>query len=149
MKKVIAFVFLTFSILGYTSCKKQADSFKQENSLPADSTLQGDWELRTLIGCQVPGCNPIFQPGNGQIWKFSDSTFKFYVNHTLVDSGVLIQGTDSCLATNRVMNYFARKNDNNYYYYLDKLFFAFTNNQLVIYRGVVAADGTIEKYSRL
>lgn len=147
MKRSIAIACLGISILSYCSCTKQTAILQKENSFPYN-TLQGDWELRTLLGCQIPGCSPNFNPGNGNIWKFTDSTFEAYVDHKLVDSGRYFTGTDSCMQTNKVMSFFAKSTQGNIYY-LDKLFFEFVDGQLILYRGVIAADGTIQKYSHL
>ncbi len=147
MKTIIAFAYLAIVILGYSSCTKQTVSLKKESSFSYNS-LQGDWELRTLIGCQVPGCNPNFNPGNGNIWRFTDSTFEAYADHKLVDSGRYYIGTDTCLQTNRVMDFFVNEQRTNLYYN-DKIFFEFVDGQLILYRGVIAADGTIQKYSHL
>jgi hypothetical protein len=147
MKQLIALNFLI--LLGFTisSCDKQsvADSIaKLQNS----GSFSGSWELRELIGCQVPGCNPYFEKGNGNTWTFTDSSYQYSVGHELKVAGELILGKDTSLATGRLTDYFIMKNNGNNYYWLDKIFFEIKSDTLFLYRGILPADGTIDKYVR-
>jgi hypothetical protein len=131
------------------SCQKENNSAAKKKLLSTNSgSIKGDWELRILYGCQTPNCNPYFQPGNGNTWHFTDSTYLHTVKslsprYTASDSAVYILGEDTCMATGRMMDYFKAKDDP-----FEGIFFEITNDTLTLYRGIIPADGTIQKYVR-
>jgi hypothetical protein len=141
MKHVALFSYLTLSIFLLCSCKKNnADTEKDEAENPG--SVSGSWELRVLYGgYRAPGASPYFAPGNGNIWKFTDSTYQYYGNRQLLCSGEYILGKDTSIATGRFMDYVILKQN-----YNEKIFFEIVKDILVFYRGQIASDGTIEKY---
>lgn len=69
----LAFILSGFLFL---SCKKDRDQF------PA---ISGSWELRTVYNGQGGAIN--YPPGNGNLLKFTSTTYQEYSNGTLEKSG--------------------------------------------------------------
>ncbi len=129
---LMSFLFLlTFLV----SCKKTSTSA---------ISIQGVWELRHLEGGYGPGGSPDFKSGNGYIWKFRDSTYQQYSNGQLTSSDSYTLVKENTVATGKIMD--AMIFDQNSY---TQFSFKIKNNILTLYRGVVAADGTIETYERI
>lgn len=136
MKNVQLFFFLALFTL-ILSCKKN-DHETYSNS------IKGSWELRHVAGgFRAPGQSPDYAPGNGDIWKFSDSTYQHYSNGQLSDEGSYTLTKDTSLATGRYMDALILSNGN------WKLFFEISKNTLTLYVGIIAADGVIETYERI
>ena len=115
------------------------------STITYNSTIKGDWELREILGgLRAPNSSPFFAPGNGYIWKFTDSAYQSYSGQELVRKGNYILTRDTSPATGKLMSLLIfPQNDN------DKIYFEFSKDTLTFYRGMIAADGTIEKYVRL
>ena len=149
MKQIKLLSSITCLVLLVCSCQKDNNSAPKKKLLSTGSgSIKGDWELRILYGCQTPNCNPYFQPGNGNTWHFTDTTYLHTVEslsprYTASDSGVYILREDTCMATGRMMDYFKAKDDP-----FEGIFFEIKNDTLTLYRGIIAADGTIQKYVR-
>jgi len=142
MKQNIYLSALIFSILISVGCHrtKSVDEKKVYSN-----SLQGDWELRNVFGGFGPPGRPTnFPAGNGHIRSFKDSTFKYYADGKLVDSGTFALTRDTCPATQTLMDAFILSNS-----YGHKIFFEISKDTLTLYNGVIAADGTIEKYVRI
>ena len=132
---------LLFSITIIWACK--GSKATDENTTYSDS-LNGAWELRTVIGgFRAPGPDPVYAAGNGNIWAFTDSTYKQYDKGNLVDSGVFSIVRDTCPATNTLMEAFVPGNDH------IKMFYEISMDTLTMYVGIIAADGYIAKYVRI
>ncbi len=154
MMKYSSSTILVLSLILLGSCKKantENPSVQLGLKVPVDSTitykttLKGDWELREIFGgLRAPNLSPYFAPGNGFIWKFTDSAYQLYSNEHLVSKGNYILTKDTSIATGRLMSALILPQNFN-----DKIYFEFNRDTLVFYRGVIAADGTIEKYVRL
>lgn len=133
---VIAALFVT------QGCKKTSADIN-DNAVHGPQTLPGEWELRSLTGGLGPTGGSDYQPGNGNKWKLSDSTYWLYTNNIATDSGAYKISSDinpqTTLETSALL-----LNGTVY-----PLYFSIANDSLTIYRGVVAADGTIEKYVRI
>ncbi len=115
------------------------------STITYDTTIKGDWELREILGgLRAPNSSPFFAPGNGYRWKFTDSAYQSYSGQELVSKGNYILARDTSPATGKLMSLLIfPQNDN------DKIYFEFSRDTLIFYRGMIAADGTIEKYVRL
>ncbi|MEP7253137.1 MAG: hypothetical protein ABI683_12180 [Ginsengibacter sp.] len=124
------------------SCKKTGgEKAPKEYS----DSIKGTWELRYVIGIQDPRANPNYSPGNGNIWQFGDSTYKYYRNAQLEDSGLYSLTKDTAFATGQyIMDALHLKQGASpgFPFQIDK-------DTLLIFRGIVAADGSIEKFVRL
>jgi hypothetical protein len=130
---------IVFALVIFTAgCKKN-------NTETVSNSIKGTWELRYVVGgYRAPGANPDYASGNGNIWEFSDSTYQYYANSQLLGQGSYSITKDTSLATGRYMDALILDNNNS-----AKLFFEISNNELTLYRGVIAADGTIETYRRI
>ena len=135
------FILLILCILVILGCNRSKTS--DEKKIYSDS-LQGAWELRELRGGMIAGLSPYYSPGNGNVWSFSDSTFKHYAEGKLVDSGTYTLTRDTCPATLTEMDAFVLSNSYGY-----EIFFEISKDTLTLYTGVIAADGTIAKYIRI
>ena len=114
-----------------------------EKKIYSDS-LEGAWELREVRGGMVAGLSPYYSQGNGNIWRFSESTLHHYAEGKLVDSGTFTITRDTCPATQTEMDAFILSNS-----YSHHIFFEISKDTLTLYNGIIAADGTIEKYVRI
>ena len=154
MKWINQISFVACFIFFVTSCKKESSS-PEKNKLPGSgfivtdpASLNGFWELRIIYGCQIPNCNPFYEPGNGNTYQFTDSTYFFKVKslspaYTASDSGLYSMGKDTSFVTGRYMNFISLKNDP-----YRRLFIEIVKDTLTIYDGFIPSDGTIQKYVR-
>ena len=147
MKTICPLCLLFILLISQSGCTK-ADETPTVVDPPmsgAPASLKNSWELRFAYGgLRAPNTNPNYLPGNKNIWKLMDSTYQIYSNGVLQQTGKYTLTKDTCYATGRFMD--AMILDKNTAY---KLFFEVANDTLVMYRGVIAADGTIEKYVRI
>lgn len=153
MTKHIFLIILLLVFIAFGSCKKpneanpaiQPDSTTTGGPTTNETSIIGDWEIRVVIGgYREPNASPYFPPGNGFIWKFKDSTFQHFSKGRMTYEGKYILTKDTSLATGRLMDVLILLKD-----YKDKIHFEFNKDTLVFYRGLIAADGSIEKYVRL
>lgn len=134
MKKNFSLVVL-FSLVFIFGCNKSNTSL----------SIQGTWELRhSEGGYGPPNRNPDFAPGNGNIWKFTSNTYQYYINGELSGTGSFTTTKDVAIATGRKMDALILNGNNE-----DQLFFEIKNNILTMYRGIIAADGTVQTYERV
>ncbi len=154
MKCIVLSFYLICAVFLFISCKKNSISPQKNKAASSgyvvtdSAAINGYWELRILYGCQTPNCNPYFEPGNGNTWKFTDSMYVFSVKSTspvyaYTDSGRYSAGKDTSQVTGRLMDYLILKEDK-----YDRLFFEIVKDTLTVYRGYIPADGTIEKFVR-
>jgi hypothetical protein len=138
---LLSLLFIAFNLL--ISCTK--DSEPEPTPAPYAGpplSLQNTWELRILNGGYgPPNRNPNYAPGNGIMWKFMDSTYERYNKGVVHQTGKYMVTKDSSQATGRLMD--ALLFERNAY---PKLHFEIVKDTLIIYMGVIAADGTVEKY---
>ncbi len=140
---ILPLFMLCFLLNFLSACSKDNDTSSNSNQGPV--ALQNTWELRSIYGgYSVPGTSPSTSPGNKNIWKFSDTTYQQYANGVLYVSGKYTVTKDTSPATGQLMDALILDKNST-----QKRFFAFSNDTLVMYRGLVAADGTIEKYVKV
>ena len=122
---------------------KKTGADTNDNAVHGPQTLPGEWELRSVAGGLGPTGGSDYAVGNGYRWKFSDSNYWYYAKHIPTDSGTykLSSGINPQTSQQTDAMLF---NGTTY-----PLYFTIANDTLTIYRGVVAADGTIEKYIRI
>ncbi len=143
MKTILSLVGLVIVLNMLPGCSKDSDPAPVINQGPV--ALQNTWELRSVYGgYRAPGSGPNTSPGNKNIWKFTDTTYQQYSNGVLYVSGKYTLTKDTSPATGQLMDALIFDKNAN-----AKLFFEISNDTLVMYRGLVAADGTIEKYVRV
>lgn len=142
---IVLFIYLV-------SCKKHnndASSIPKEDNIEtkteSSNSILGDWELRVIYGgFRASNSSPYYASGNGYIWKFTNSSYQFYSKGHLASNGDYTLTKDTCLATGRFMDALILKQN-----YNEKVFFEIAKDTLILYRGIIAADGTIGKYVRL
>ncbi|MES2328712.1 MAG: hypothetical protein V4539_03850 [Bacteroidota bacterium] len=143
MKKslLLSLVFLNVLI----SCQKDAAPDPVPTYSAPPLSLQNAWELRNVVGGYgPPNRNPNYAAGNGYIWKFMDSTFERYDKGQLFQTGKYRVIRDTSYQTGRMMD--ALVFDQNAY---PKVQVEIVKDTLIMYLGVVAADGTISRYVRI
>jgi hypothetical protein len=141
-------------MLVITGCKKENNSPLKNKLISSgymvtdSASLKGFWELRILYGCQTPNCSPFYEPGNGNTYQFTDSTFRLTMKsispaYSETDSGRYTTGKDTSQVTGRYMDFIRLKDD-----LYRKLFVEIVKDTLTIYDGYIPFDGTIQKYVR-
>lgn len=107
---------------------------------PAD-TLKGRWELRSVYGGYGPGGGN-YEAGNGNIYFFTSNSYRHYVNNVLNDSGSYSITKGKNPDTGESMNAIL----------FDSLYtvpYLISHNNLKLYYGAIAADGSIATYERI
>ncbi|OLY93348.1 hypothetical protein SAMN05444008_107152 [Cnuella takakiae] len=106
------------------------------------TSLEGEWELRVIYGGMLPqGSGPNLQPGTGNRWKFTADTYQMIPKDGPVTTGTYSRLKDSSLQTNRMMDAILLKDAGNAIVHYE-----FNIDTLILYSGMIAADGTIQKY---
>ena len=119
-------------LLSAVGCKKKS----------AETNLNGTWELTYIGGVQVAGVNPNFEAGKGNLLKFSGQNYEKYMEGKLVSSGTFsIKKEPEIPINNTKANYSILFNN-------DKLLVNLSAKKLVIFDGVIAADGTESTYKK-
>lgn len=138
MKYFLLLVFLGVSLTLLNSCKKSDGNDNQ--------SLPGKWELRYLQGGYILSIQTgNYPPGNGNIYQFTDNSYRYYSGSQLIDSG-------GYRITKDTISPFQKKMDKLTFINFStqrSVFYEFADNNLIIYNGIIAADGTIATYSRL
>lgn len=120
------------------SCKKERTTNHTNNNTPV--SLKGSWELRVRLGTQVPNVSGYYLPGNGEIWSFTDSAYQYFENQ-LYDHGSYSITQAVATQTDKLMDELILNSDSTM-----GLFYQVSYDTLIIYRGNIASDGSIEKF---
>ncbi|HTI12400.1 MAG TPA: hypothetical protein VL832_27700 [Puia sp.] len=138
MKPFLLLIGISISIFIAGSCKKSG-----VNDAPP---LPGAWELRYQQGGYTLNTQTgNFPPGNGHIYKFTETTYSYYAAGQRLDSGQYRITKDTISPFQKNMDKLTFTSSST----TRSVFFEFSNNNLVIYNGIIAADGTIATYSKL
>jgi hypothetical protein len=89
MKKLICTITLTAAFFVFSGCSKSSMELKQ--------SIIGTWEMREMQAGMV--ANKQYAPGNGNMLKFSESTYEKYENHILIKTGTYSIVKDNTAAT--------------------------------------------------
>ena len=116
---------------------------KSKKIPPAAADIVGVWELRKVTGGMTG--HVTFPPGNGHKYIFTNNEYKIYVNHNLKESGTYTRTRDVSYITNKETDALILSTYNYKIYYE----FEDNNNSLILYFGIIAADGTENKYARI
>lgn len=137
MKKNLTLSFFALFLLLITifSCKKK-------DSEPSPATLNGTWELRHVLGIQVQGADPNYSPGNGNIFVFTNGNFKSYTNSKPLDSGTYTIQKEDLAINNNKANYSILLNNKT------KFYIKIAKRTLIVFDGVIAADGYEATYEK-
>ncbi|CAM4055109.1 hypothetical protein SAMN06265348_10256 [Pedobacter westerhofensis] len=134
MKKILTLSISILLLLSLNSCKKKTE----------ESSLNGSWELKRIEGIQIAGADPNFASGTGNILTFSGSNFEWYENNKLKASGTFTVQPDVMAINNSTSNYSLLFNNNK-----DKVYINLTGKKLIVFLGVIAADGTESHYEKV
>lgn len=134
MKLLIKLSFVLMLTTVFISCAKKPDA--------TGPGLDGEWELRHVNGIQVANVNPNFAPGNGNILKFNNGKLEKYSNGKLVDTMSYTIQKDTMKINNTQSSY--RIDYANH----SKQYFKLDSGKLVIFDGMIAADGTESTYEK-
>jgi len=134
---------VALSVQPFISCKK--DGTQAKNKVHGLQTLPGAWELRYMYGGGTGLAVPEkTRSGNGYIKRFTDSVYWFANEDKVWDSGTYKLTTGINPETNVETDAMILHGDT-----LLPRYFQIADDTLTIYTGIVAADGTIEKYVRI
>ena len=130
---------LSLAFLLFAGCKK-----KEIERL--SYSLAGTWELVSVEGGNLAVPYPISQPPYSAKWVFARSTYEYFEDNILRHSGdyKIDRGVNVFTQQETDMIIFNIGNPNPL-----ELPFEISNNVLTIKRGLVIADGTIEKFRRI
>ena len=132
MKRIFYTSIIICLILSAAGCKKKS----------AETNLSGTWELTHVNGIQVAGVNPDFETGKGNLLKFSGQNYEKYNGGQLVSSGTFSIKKEAEVAVNNTKaNYSILFNN-------EKLLVNLSSKKLVIFDGVIAADGIESTYNK-
>jgi hypothetical protein len=138
MKSFLLLICIGISISFAGSCKKSGGD--------TNPSLPGTWELRYQQGGYTLNTQTgSFSPGNGHIYKFTETSYSYFAGGQMQDSGQYRVTKDTISPFQKNMDKITFISSNN----IRSAFFEFSNNDLVIYNGIIAADGTIATYSKL
>lgn len=89
MKRYTVVIFLGLILVFFDSCKKD----EAAKDITDYTSIIGAWELRQAQNGMIPTID--YSSGNGNILKFSNSTYEKYTNNNLIKSGyyVIIEDT--------------------------------------------------------
>ena len=119
------------------SCKKK------ENVSAENVNVTGTWELRYAKGIQVPGIDPNYKAGNGNLLVFTGNTFKKIIEGKVVDSGTYVIKPEVMQVNDKKSEYSIKFNNH------EKEYLIVSNNKLVHFIGQIAADGAELTYEKL
>lgn len=131
-------ILLTACFAGCTSSNKEITQQKLKTNI-----LPGVWELRGVTGGMKLYNPDDYKPGNGDLWRFTDTYFARVYHDSLFNSGsYTVTNTGVDMNTNRTINQFVFDNT-------PAESFELKNDTLHIYNGIIAADGTISHYVKI
>lgn len=133
MKKLILYVLMTTALLA--GCKKDKAS---------PQTIIGKWELRNILGAQIPNTPSTYKAGNGNIIEFTAGEFQNIQNgkvtskrtYVIMDGSAEIDGT----SYNKALIYDNEKL---------KWYFKLSGDKLIMSIGPIASDGVTLTYQKL
>lgn len=133
MKNILNLVVPFMVLFTIVSCEKKSIT----------DELNGSWELRHIEGIQVANADPVFKPGNGNLLKFEGQKYERYYDGNKEEEGTFTITPEDTAINNRKANYSITFDDDKEktYLFLDK-------KQLIVFNGVIAADGTESTYEK-
>jgi len=133
MKHLVLYFLMTTALL--TGCKKDKAS---------PQTIIGKWELRNILGAQVPNTPYTYKAGNGNIIEFTAGEFQNVQNgnvtskrtYMIVDGHAEIDGNSyskAIIYDNETL----------------KWYFKISGDKLIMSMGPIASDGVTLTYQKL
>jgi hypothetical protein len=119
MRKLLLAGIIALFIIG---CKKDSSTGNSIN-------ITGSWEYRgTSCFCAPPTDTNAYKPGNGTIYNFAASTYKYYVKHVLKKSGTYKVFKEKVASSSEPFNRIVFDND----YNTDAKYIRLNNNKFSI-----------------
>lgn len=131
MKNLLQLTLSFLLLVTLVSCKKEASV----------ASLNGTWELKSTIG-GYPVTNPSTEKHVLQL-RFADQRMEKYDNGKLIESAAYTITAEKKAINENQANYFITTNGDN------KQYIKLTKNELVVFEGVIAADGIEMYYTKL
>lgn len=126
-------------MIAASACKKDKTTSDQE-------ALNGSWELRSVLGIQVPNVDPNYKAGNGNIFQFKNGAFKRYAAGKAIDSGSYTLRKNEMKINNNTATHQLQVESK--VYATNTLNLKLGGDKLVIFDGVIAADGSESTYEK-
>lgn len=142
MIRISIIVLAVAFLLSSAACTKE--NSLMNNKINGPQTLPGIWELRSVSGGNNPNNPGTFEQGNGNLWSFTNTTYRIYSNGSIADSGAYTISNGINPQTGMQSDALLLGTFTSF-----PLYFDITNDTLTFYNGIVAADGTINKYVRI
>jgi hypothetical protein len=122
------------------SCNRDIQSREQVNG----KVLAGVWELRAMSGGMVIYDPNDYRPGNGSLWKFTQTTFERVYKDSVYREGMysISRGTGTDWNTGRNIDQFIFNNE-------PAESFELRNDTLRFYFGAIPSDGGIEMFVKI
>jgi hypothetical protein len=139
MKKYLMLSVCLILLSVISSCKK--------DPVPNETTLNGSWELRHLLGIQVPNVDPDFKPGNGNIYNFNNGKYLIYQQSKAVDSGTYVIQKEERQINKNTSTHSMQVSSK--VYSSRNLYLKLSASTLVVFDGVIAADGIEATYEKI
>ncbi|MCD0476306.1 hypothetical protein LPB87_18095 [Flavobacterium sp. EDS] len=133
MKNISNLVIPLVVLFTIVSCQKKS----------ALEELNGSWELRHIEGIQVANADPNFKPGNGNLLKFEGQKYERYYEGKKEEDGTFTITPEDTTINNRKANYSIMFNKDT-----EKTYLSLLKNKLILFNGVIAADGTESTYEK-
>lgn len=133
MKNIFRVSFSLIVLFTVISCSKKATG----------PELNGTWELRHIAGIQVAGANPDFKAGNGNYFKFDGQNFEKYNDGKKTESGSFsITPEENVPVNDKKANYSIKFNNE------EKAYILLSDKKMILFNGIIAADGTESTYEK-
>lgn len=131
MKKLLQLTFSLLLLVFVVGCKKEASV----------SRLNGTWELKSMIG-GYPVTNPSTEKHVVQL-RFADQLMEKYDNGKLTASAAYTITAEKKAINHNQANYYITTNGDH------KQYIKLSKNELVVFEGVIAADGVEMYFTKL
>jgi len=133
MKNLIFFVLVMTALLA--GCKKDKSSTQ---------SITGRWELRNILGAQVPNTPSTYKVGNGNIIEFTGTEFQDIKNGTVTSKRTYVIVKDSAdIDGTSYTNALTYDNEQL------KWYFKLTGDKLMLSIGPIASDGVTLTYQKV
>lgn len=133
MKNILKLTIVLTILFTFSACKKKS----------IEKGINGTWELRHVAGGMLAGVDPNIKKGNGDIYIFNNQNFERYSNGKIIQSGTFVISTESKDINNNHANSAIIFSTSTEKYYTN-----LSGDKLIIFMGVIAADGVEVTYER-
>jgi len=136
MKTALKIFSVIMIICTLFACKKGNDD--------NEDNISGRWEFRGTVGGFIPIINQKNKPGNGNILKFEGNNYEFITDGKVTKSGTYTIMKESKAINNTSANAYLIFDGNK-----EKTYINLSRKKLILFFGIIAADGVETTYERL